>query len=105
MKEMIQICNNAQLLDWMENGTLEIMLAEVFSTQHSNLNQAFLFGSKFAIDFPAKNEWHLEAPDEDNPGEYMLIIRQSEIKRYNKQRITCMVRWLSDILRDDVLKI
>ena len=55
----------------MENGTLEIMLAEVFSTQHNNLTQAFLFGSKFAIDFPSKGEWRLEAPDEDRPGEYI----------------------------------
>lgn len=105
MKETILICNNAQLIDWMENGTLEIMLAEVFSTQHNNLTQAFLFGSKFSIDFPSKNEWHLEAPDVDHPGEHMLTIRQSEIKRYNKQRINCLVKWLADILREDVLSI
>ena len=105
MKETVLICNNAQLIDWMENGTLEIMLAEVFSTQHNNLAQAFLFGSKFSIDFPSKNEWHLEAPDEARPGEYMLTIRQSEIKRYNKQRINCLVKWLADILREDVLSI
>lgn len=105
MKETVLICNNAQLIDWMENGTLEIMLAEVFSKQHNNLTQAFLFGSKFSIDFPSKNEWHLEAPDVDRPGEYMLTIRQSEIKRYNKQRINCLVKWLVDILREDVLSI
>lgn len=105
MKETVLICNNAQLIDWMENGTLEIMLTEVFSTQHNNLTQAFQFGSKFTIDFPSKNEWHLEAPDEARPGEYMLTIRQSEIKRYNKQRITRLVKWLSDILREDVLSI
>ena len=105
MKETVLICNNAQLIDWMENGTLEIMLAEVFSTQHNNLTQAFLFGSKFSIDFPSKNEWHLEAPDEARPGEYMFTIRQSEIKRYHKQRINCLVKWLADILREDVLSI
>ena len=103
MKESVLICNNAQLIDWMENGTLEIMLAEVFSTQHNNLTQAFLFGSKFAIDFPSKGEWRLEAPDEDRPGEYILTIQQSEIKRYNKQRINCLVKWLADMRREDVL--
>ena len=31
MKEIIQICNNGHLIDWMENGTLEIVLTEIFT--------------------------------------------------------------------------
>ena len=105
MKETVMICNNGQLIDWIENGTLEIILTEIFDTQHNNFTQAFAFGSKFTIDFPTKGEWHLEAPDEESPEDYKLIIRQSEIKRYNKQRISRLVIWLSELLRDDVLSI
>ena len=104
MKETIQICNNGHLLDWMENGTLETVLTEIFTSEHNNFEQSFRFGSKFEIDFPSKSEWRIKAPNERCHGRYTQIARQYRIKRYNKQRITCLVIWLSEYLRDWVLE-
>ena len=103
MKETVQICNNGHLLDWMENGTLEIVLAEIFTNEHKNFSQSFRFGSKFALDFPSRTEWRITAPNERCHGRFIQIARQCRIKRYNKQRITHLTKWLSEYLRDLVL--
>lgn len=103
MKETIQICDNGQLLNWMENGTLEIVLRELFTSEHENLTQSFRFGSKFALDFPSQSQWRITAPNERCHGRYTQIARQWKIKRYNKQRITHLSKWLSEYLWDWVL--
>lgn len=100
MKETVQICNNGHLLDWMENGTLEIVLTEIFTNEHKNLSQSFRFGSKFALDFPSQSGWRITAPNERCRGRHTQIARQWKIKRYNKQRITLLGNWLADYLRD-----
>ena len=104
MKETVQICNNGHLLDWMENGTLEIVLTEIFTNEHKNLSQSFRFGSKFALDFPSQSGWRITAPNERCRGRHTQIARQWKIKRYNKQRITLLGNWLADYLRDRCLE-
>ena len=103
MKETVQICNNGHLLDWMENGTLETVLTEIFTNEHKNFSQSFRFGSKFALDFPSQTEWRITAPNERCHGRFTQMVRQCRIKRYNKQRITHLTKWLSEYLRDWVL--
>ena len=103
MKETVQICNNGHLLDWMENGTLETVLTEIFTNEHKNFSQSFRFGSKFALDFPSQTEWRITAPNERCHGRFTQKARQCRIKRYNKQRITHLTKWLSEYLRDLVL--
>ena len=103
MKETIQICNNGHLLDWMENGTLETVLTEIFTNEHNNFEQSFRFGSKFALDFPSRTEWRITAPNDRCHGRFTLLVRQCRIKRYNKQRITCLTKWLSEFLREEIL--
>ena len=103
MKETIQICNNGHLLDWMENGTLATVLAEIFTNEHNNFSQSFRFGSKFALDFPSRTEWRITAPNERCHGRFTQMVRQCRIKRYNKQRITCLTKWLSEFLREEIL--
>ena len=105
MKETVQICNNGHLLDWMENGTLETVLTEIFTNEHKNFSQSFRFGSKFALDFPSQSEWCISAPNERCHGRFIQIARQCRIKRYNKQRITHLTKWLSEYLRDWVLDV
>lgn len=103
MKETVQLCNNGHLLDWMENGTLEIVLTEIFTNEHKNLSQTFRFGSKFALDFPSQSGWRITAPNERCHGRFTQIARQWKIKRYNKQRITRLAKWLTDYLREEIL--
>lgn len=103
MKETIQICNNGHLLDWMENGTLETVLTEIFTNENRNFSQSFRFGDKFALDFPSQSEWRITAPNERCHGRFTQIARQCRIKRYNKQRITHLTKWLSEYLRDWIL--
>ena len=82
MKETVQICNNGHLLDWMENGTLETVLTEIFTNEHKNFSQSFRFGSKFALDFPSQTEWRITAPNERCHGRFTQKARQYRIKRY-----------------------
>ena len=82
MKETVQICNNGHLLDWMENGTLETVLTEIFTNEHKNFSQSFRFGSKFALDFPSRTEWRITAPNERCHGRFTQKARQYRIKRY-----------------------
>ena len=103
MKETIQICNNGHLIDWMENGTLETVLAGIFTNEHDNLSQAFRFGTKFTLDFPSRSEWRIAIPKGRIDDRRTTYARQWNIKRYNKQRITCLTKWLSDYLREDVI--
>ena len=103
MKDTIQICNNGHLLEWMEKGTLETVLSEIFTNEHNNFSQSFRFGSKFALDFPSRTEWRITAPNERCHGRFTLLVRQCRIKRYNKQRITSLTKWLSEFLREEIL--
>ena len=99
-KSFEQICTNAQLLDWTENGVLESTLREILTSEHDNFATAWRFGHLIVLDFPSKGEWRLSSPNERCHGRLTQIARQIKIKRYNKQRITCLAAWLSEYIRD-----
>lgn len=68
-------------MDWMENGVLESTLRELISNEHFNYRQAFKFGDKVELDFPAKGELRLSAPNARCHGRFTQIFRLGKIEQ------------------------
>ena len=100
-KNLITVCSDLRMLDWMENGVLEKELARIFAEGHDNTEVEYRLGSYTAISFPEKGTWKLSCPDL-SAREWVTRMTQGGIRRYNRQRIGYLVEWVAPIIRENV---